>query len=133
MQKTLEAIEQDRVKQRNAQQLAEWQTKQTQISSDTNSAPSGSLTDEITEEELELFTPTSPQPVVITNEKLTKLANIRLKAMQDYLIKNLSIPAQNVEIKNQVELSDKLASSYVRITLGAITKQVQQKNIGLPE
>ncbi len=125
LQKTLEAIEQDRVKQKNAQQLAEWQTKQTEQSSDTSSPPADSSTDEITEEELELFTPASPQPVVITNEKLRKLAKIRLKAMQDYLVKNLSIPTQNVEIENQVELSDKLSSSIVTITLGAISNQLE--------
>ncbi len=119
LQKQLEKRELEKVKNQNSQLQQDAQKNQIQQPS-PSSTTTNTPTDEITEEELELFTPLSAEPVVVDNAKLTQLAQLRLKAMRDYLVNINSVPPQNIELDSQITINDDLQTSIIRLTLGSI-------------
>ncbi len=119
LRQRLEQAEKERVNLENARLLQEWQDRQ---DSGSSAAPTqdGIIVEDISEEDLQEFTPVSVQPIVITDEMLKQLGRDRIREVRDFLLEYQDVSPENIDISDNVTLSDTAEVPSVDISLSHI-------------
>jgi len=119
MRRRLEQAEKERVNLENARLLQEWQDRQ---DSGSSAAPTqdGIIVEDISEEDLQEFTPVSAQPIVITDEMLEQLGRDRIQEVRDFLLEYQDVSPENIDISDDVTLADTAEVPSVDISLSHI-------------